>query len=146
MPDEEHGGGWLKDVVTDCPTCPRDSQVGLSYKPGCPPPSPDDRRRAIEEIAADVARREAEESHEEAPPAATEALEPEEQSVTPPNSLEGLPEPEACPTCGRPVVEGAPYDLPAIRKALTDALSAVDALIAGDSREQEALEEMDESA
>ena len=55
------------------------------------------------------------------------------------------PKPDACPTCGRPVAGGAPYDLPSIRKALMDALAAVDTLLVGERRlEQEALEEPDD--
>lgn len=66
--------------------------------------------------------------------------------MTPPKQPTAPEEPTACPTCGRPVVGGVPYDLPAIRQALVDALSAVDTLSAGGSQEQEALKELDEPA
>jgi len=80
--------------------------------------------------------------HVEAPPAPAEAPAAVERPVAPKKSAE-TPEDHNCPTCGRPVVEGAPYDLPALRKALVEALKAVDELTAGADREQAALEELD---
>ena len=72
--------------------------------------------------------------------------EPETRSTRPHEALAASEEPCACPTCGRPVVDGAPYDLHAIRQALQDAIKAVDDLISGADSEREALEELDEPA
>jgi hypothetical protein len=55
-----------------------------------------------------------------------------------------VPDLDACPTCGRPVVEGAPYDLPSLRKALLAGLAALDAIESGAKAEEEAREELEE--
>jgi len=54
------------------------------------------------------------------------------------------PTEDACPTCGRAVAEGAPYDTPTLRKVLTEALAALDALEKGQQAVRDATQEASE--
>jgi len=136
--------GWFVDVVANCSRC---EQVGTAYKRGAPPPcTPALRQQQIEELAADVAPMEAKESHAEPSPEPPVDLKAEERPVAPRKAARRRSGPESCPTCGRPVVAGAPHDLPTIRKALTAALKAVDDLLLSEKREQEALKELDKGS
>ena len=101
----------------------------------------------VERYSNEAKREAAAYSHVEQPPSPPKQPQIEERPVAPPAAPElqrALEEPDACPTCGRPVVEGAPYNLHEIRASLHNALRAVDDLLAGESREREALEEMDD--
>jgi len=117
------GDGWVFDVPSAaCTLCAKaeGGGVGQPYKPyEYVPPTPvvqAEEAPTIEQVPV---------TENEAPTSAAPA--------------------DFCPTCGRPVVAGVPYDLSAIRKALVDALAAVDALRASERRlAQEAREELEE--